>query len=476
MQKSLKRSTVMAKTIAATTCLAGLMLSTASLAAHRKPDASGVGDTSSPQYIYNHLIHGTRLTSSPALGLYTSQDMGQLLNTQPTMNEDLVLLEQHAKLDEVARLQRDTRGRYYAYPHAPLVIISGRIEGQYTPIESNYTGSHGSSIQLADSMLDAAVYATPWTTGYIALSTSGPIGGISTTTPNIELKRAWVTIGNLNRAPVYGTLGQMFAPFGKYSSNMITDPLTKVLFRTNAPGAIIGFAPDVGPGHLYSSIYAFDGSAQYHNSPGTHSVNGYGVNLGYKETFGNLSSGYDLGVGYISTVQDGAGMQGVASSGAGGDRNVKHAVPGLDVHATGKLQFNNGQTLTLGSEFIAASKRFDASELSYSNKGAQPMALHTELDYGFVLPGVHLNSGLYAGFDHSWQAAALTGTPMDMPQQQIVVGMSSQLWTYAMASVEYRYASSYSTKDQTATLNGGTHPANLGKHANTVLLQLGLYF
>ena len=41
------------------------------------------------------------------------------------------------------------------------------------------------------------------------------------------LQRAFFTIGNLDTSPIYFSMGQMFVPFGDYTTYQLSNPVTK---------------------------------------------------------------------------------------------------------------------------------------------------------------------------------------------------------------------------------------------------------
>ena len=59
----------------------------------------------------------------------------------------------------------------------------------------------------------------------------------------VFLDRGFIIIGNFNRSPIYGSLGQMYVPFGRYGSNMISLPLTYFIGKTKARAISVGLAP-----------------------------------------------------------------------------------------------------------------------------------------------------------------------------------------------------------------------------------------
>lgn len=430
------------------------------------------GYQSETSKLMTNYVRGARITASPILGRYTQQDVDSLLVNQPSMNEDLVLLEQHQLLND-AFLNIQDRGplRQYAYPYAPLIDVGGRIEGQLVPGLDDWNGNYTSNINMQDVALDFSIYASRWVTGFFSFTTEAP------NSLAVHVNRAWVTIGNLDELPVYATLGKMYVPFGSYSSNMVADPLPKQIFRINAPVALLGVTHQLPAvhGQIYGSVYGFDPSVQLHSQKAAQ-IGGVGGNVGYKSQFGarvasHLSGSYDLGLGVVNDISGSGGLRATVSPNA---KYLSSHVPGIDVHA--KVGLNG---FTVLGEYISALSRYKKAELAYAEgshalKGALVSALHVEGDYSFNL-GPY-NSGVYAGYDHSWQALGLSTAEQRMPEQSVDVGISSQFWKYTITSLEYRFDTDYGTSETSETSETSQTIQGSGKHQSTVTLQLGLYF
>lgn len=83
--------------------------------------------------------------------------------------------------------------------------------------------------------------------------------------------------------------GRMYVPFGKFDSNMVSDPLTLELAETQEEALQVG----VGSGNVSGSAYVFKDDAD-----GGDKIDDYGANLDYAtETVG-------AGVSYLSDVND----------------------------------------------------------------------------------------------------------------------------------------------------------------------------
>lgn len=99
------------------------------------------------------------------------------------------------------------------------------------------------------------------------------------------------------------TAGRMYVPFGKFDSNMVSDPLTLELAETREEAVKLGF----NSGNVSGSAYVFKD-----DEGGGGKIDDYGVNLDY------ATETASAGISYISDVND-------------------KAASGVGVHASGKV-------------------------------------------------------------------------------------------------------------------------------------------
>lgn len=99
------------------------------------------------------------------------------------------------------------------------------------------------------------------------------------------------------------TAGRMYVPFGKFDSNMVSDPLTLELAETQEEAVQLGMSN----GNVSGSAYVFKD-----DEDGGDKIDDYGVNLDY------ATETASAGVSYISDVND-------------------KAASGIGVHASGKV-------------------------------------------------------------------------------------------------------------------------------------------
>ncbi|MEZ4528774.1 MAG: LbtU family siderophore porin [Desulfobacterales bacterium] len=120
---------------------------------------------------------------------------------------------------------------------------------------------------------------------------------------DVVVDEGFVLLDGGDVVPLYLKVGKIYVPFGRFESNMISDPLTLELGETRESAAEIGFAA----GGFYAAAYVFNGDVDK-DGDDSHMDN-YGAALGYsleKDVFS-----MDVGVGYINSLIDSNGWEDV---------------------------------------------------------------------------------------------------------------------------------------------------------------------
>lgn len=431
--------------------------------------------------VYNSAINyigGITVTTSPILGLKSAWNASDLLYQVSSMNEDLSLLQDRDKFNEILEEYSGD-----SLDMRPLVIISGGIEAtaSYT---KGYTNSDDASVNLSTAEIDLWAIMSQWASGFMAIDydDSPPDTGSRVTNSRLFLQRGFVTVGNLQHAPVYLTMGQIFVPFGRYSSAVVTTPLTKTIGRIEDRALVLGYFKD----GVYFQAYGDNGDRVDSNPNGV--IFQGGANFGYKNS--GLSIGaIDVGVGYTTNLADSQGMQsnGLSSGGTPSTQfagfsqttnadgisanDLAHNVDALDFH----WSLSRG-IMTLITEYITALRRFDAGDLSFNGEGAMVSALQTELDFNFVFRGMPWTVG--GAYNRSWQALAL-----NVPEESYFAVVSTSFWKNTVESVEFRHDVNYSVTGGTGGGGAGDDSldlpvpdANVGGSQDRITFQLGAYF
>lgn len=410
------------------------------------------------------------VSTSPYVAQQTAYDASDIWSQQSTMNEDLFLLQYKQQLEHsLEQFNRTLNQR-------PILEISGAIEGMAIQSSNYADNSSNGDINLNTAELDFNAMVSKWATAFMSIEfdSAPPVTGNRVVNSRLYLSRGFATIGNLDYAPVYFTIGQMYLPFGRYSSNMITAPLTLTLGRVNDRAALLGYSH----GGLYASVYVYPGIDA--NSTDTVFHAG-GVNAGYKfQPIPQLN--VNIGGGLISDMTD---SQGIGNTGASapqfpgfvnlpvGIPNVGsnqypfgHTVPGGDVHT----EISYGPW-SLAAEFLGATRSFAYQDLTYNGQGADPKATHIELSRSFLIINQSYTAG--AAYGHSWESVGL-----NMPQQSFIGYLRTSYWKNTIEAIEFRHDDDYSTNDtSTAAVNYGSFTnTGTGKSRDLLLAQLGVYF
>lgn len=400
---------------------------------------------------------GPTVTTSPYLGIRSAFDGSDLVVNLSTLNEDLRLLKERRKIENALGLEHMDSD----HPMRPLVELSGKVETEAL-FTKPFAGSSMSDINVSGLELDTMVEVGHWATAFISLAydDSSPVTGARVTNSNIFLDRGFLILGNLNQSPYYVTIGQMFVPFGSYSSQMVTTTMTQSLGRTKERALLLGYSNK----GLYGSVYAFKGDAFVRNAG---IINNGGVNVGYD--WGTAAKGGSLGVGVLANIADSEGMQATGaaagflgfSSAKPASESLAHGVPALDVnfHATA-WQYG------LIIEYIRALRSFAAADLTFNGVGATPQALNVELGYRFKNLDVPL--GVAIGYEYTNQALGL-----NLPRHSILVAATTSWWKNTLQAIEYRHDINYSASDMAvgkgvASTGGGVR--------NMVTAKVGVYF
>jgi len=441
----------------------------------------------SPLQTYSLLemyAHGPAVVTSPAFGVRRPDDnYSSLMSRLPSMNEDLVLLGLRQKMDNYA----NEKG--IPIPSRPIIALSGGVEGQVT-FNSNdaYSSVSKSDVNLSMAEIDAIAEAGPWATAAMIINYEDKkdTASVDSTTrwnnSRIRLDRGWITFGQLNKAPAYFTIGQVYAPFGSYSSNMVTTPSTQILGRVKDRMVVLGY----NQFGVYAQAYVYAGETK---PTGSEIAKHSGFNLGYR--FDHENFAMDIGAGVLGNLAESQGMQQnifgfykmhpLAGVEFKGDEKMTSRVYGLNGHAKATLY----DTFTLLAEYVGASKSFDTTDIMFNGHGAKPQALNIEGSAAFKIMGKP--STVFLGYGMTDQALAL-GTP----KSSYFAGCTMSIVKYTLASLEYRHDVGYGN-DTSSSINtslGGTRnisynisangtdnvPAPARRHNNKVTAVIGVYF
>ncbi|GEM_PF-315054 len=417
------------------------------------------------------------VSTGPYVGVPLQYSGGDLIINNPSVNQDVALLNLRKNIIE--RLQN--LGLKSEDMHSHL-LLSGIVEGQaiYKDIGG---GPNKTDIDLTNAALDMYILGpSTFTSGLITLQYDNNIGAQEGSLSNNSrsqnsrffLDKAFIILGDLTQSPWYGTIGQMYVPFGVYSNTYISSPLTKLMFRTQARAILVGFQQQT-TNALYGSAYIFKGDSYV---GATSRVSDGGLNLGYRYSKWCFSS--DIGGGVLGNIADSQGMQnngngavyvapaspvfgGFGAVAGTGNEQIVHRVPAYDAHALLSI----GKEVDLYAEYLTASTRFNPNDLTMKSNGAKPQALDAEATYTFQTTKP---LSVTLGYGFTKDALAL-----DLPAQRWTVALNTSWWRNTLQSLEFRRDRNYA---ESAYATGSTIPAlpESGKIDHVITAQFDIYF
>lgn len=401
-----------------------------------------------PPWIAYFHQHGPMIVTSPTVSMVVKEDGSDLYINMPSVNEDLALLTARQSMDEYYT-------KYGLVHDRPIVVLSGDLEGQ-VQYDRDYIDPTRISTDLTSADLEAVIEVNSWVSGlllfsYNNLTVDYVVGQLSNL---LYLNRGYITFGNLNKFPLYFTIGQFYVPFGNYANYMITTPLTQAIGKTKARAIELGFEAS----GFYGAVFGFNGFTFVNNSS---TINNGGADLGYKFSKGKFSS--EIAVSVIANIADAQGIlntpgvsyfpinpfTGFLEEADLGTNKLHKYVPAGDIFAS--ISFD---PFTLQAEYLSAFEAFDPLDLSFQDfnphwdagnptvnvnnlRGAKIGALDVEGVYNFNF--YTKPSFISAGYGRSWQAMALNA-----PEQSLFVSLSSSLLKSTREAIEYRHDINYS--------------------------------
>jgi hypothetical protein len=411
---------------------------------------------------------GIPVVSSPYYGLRAESDNAELLVNISSINEDLRLLQQHQKL-------HDYLDQYGAeIPDHPIIELSGKIEaGGNVQVPYTGTANTNGAITLNSADLQVSPIINRWVFGFMSLRYDGSPSTLGQIVSNSRffLAKGFITVGNLPAFPIYGTIGQLFMPFGRYSSHMLSAPLPQQIGRTLVRGVVAGYQLPSGQGP-FAQVFSYLG-----DSISVTSVQG-GANLGYVFTLSDKVSG-EAAVSFISTMADSDDAQFTGASGGplaftgfgfnSTSEGISRRVPAIDVNA--KLSLG---AFDFAAEYLQAVGTFGPNDLTHNGHEARPMALHVEGNYSWNAWQIPTGIALSYGFTDD-------GFALNLPRHRMTTALNMAWWKNTIQTLEYRYSWNYTAGTTGAGRNGlgvlVPVPTNgTGGVENLITAQFGIYF
>jgi hypothetical protein len=408
-------------------------------------------------------LAGTPIITVPYLGERPAFDGSDMIVNISSINRDVRLMDQRRLL------YRAYERLGYSDPTLPIIALSGKLE-PLVSFNNPYYGNSTGDLNLGSTELDVAAALNEYVEGFIGIvydDAPPSIGGQRVSNSAFSLSLGFVNIGNLDRSPFYFTGGQLYAPFGRYSTSMVSGTLPMLVGRTLTRPFIFGYKTQEGSGP-YVAGYGFQADTSLGGSGAG------GVNVGYTLELPVIHG--DFGVGFINTIADSLGMQsnnssigyfgGFASPTNGSELVAK--VPGLNFHANFSIDRFN-----FAAEWLEATQGFRQQDLSFDGKRAQPSAGQLETSMTFRV----FNKPATVGVGYQWTQQALA---LNLPEQRVLGVFNISFWRDTIESLEFRHDMDYHvTQYANGAAPAGVVNSNIigsGKAANTVTAQLGVFF
>ena len=313
------------------------------------------------------------------------------------------------------------------------VKVGGVIELD-TVYESPYEGDGASNSEAGKVEIGIEARIHDWAAGEIVL--------LDEPGEDFDVDTAAITIGPPDGSWHF-TGGRYAVPFGAFETGLISDPLTLELGEAAETALGFGFSA----GGFEGSVFVFNGDS---NRKGRDRIDSFGAALGW--AMESDESGGGLNVSWISDIGDSNGLQDAIADSLGSN-DVADRVPGVAASAMVSLG-----GFTLIGEYLAALDEFQAGEVAFLDKGAEPSSWMVEAAYGFKIGEKDATITLsYQGTD---EALAL-----ELPKKRFLAGLSVDMFDGVSLALEWARDGDYGKED------GGT-----GKSADAVTAKIAAEF
>jgi hypothetical protein len=403
-----------------------------------------------------------------------------LIINDPKINTDVALL----KLRKAAHQGMINKGVHTEEDtHHSHLLLSGNLAGQAQYVQYGQQGGNGSAgnngsstnVDLANAELDFFLLSpSPWVSGFMSLTYDTTRNQNDTNSrvlnSRIFLNNAFIILGDFIHSPVYATLGQMFVPFGTYSSVFITSPLTKRFARTKARAILFGYQQQT-ENAFYTSVYAFKGDS---HASATSRINNGGINLGYRFDISRPDISGEIGGGWLANIADAIGMQYTGNqpqfNGFGGpvpygNEKLVHRVPALNIR--GRLSLSD--KIDFIGEYIGVTTSFNPNDMTFRARGASPWGFNSEVAYTFRIFDKPTSMGV--GYSQAKEALAL-----GLPERRYGAVLNTSIWHNTIQSIEVRHDINYASSKMATGSNVVPLVPGLGTADNVITAEFDVYF
>jgi hypothetical protein len=344
-------------------------------------------------------------------------------------------LSNHALLERIKQLEsrlaeQDSSNTYAKGLSSELgswserISLSGllEVEATYEDVDFDAAGSEDASdLVLATVELGIDAELTEQVSGHVLLLWE------EDETEPIDVDEAFILFDGGNDAPVWVRAGKMYVPFGNFSSNMISDPLTLEIGETNESAVEAG----VRMGDFYALVYAFNGDVD--EAGDENHIDNFGAQVGYALEQDNFS--LDASISYINNLADSDGWEDELDD---LDTELDDYVGGLGMHAAVEAGAFN-----IIGEYILA---LDDPEYVVDNSVEERDAIEVwnfEVGYAFTLFNKAALVGVaYQGSNNgdSFMPAGYASTDEDLdfiPQDRYMFTIGAEILPYTSLALEY---------------------------------------
>ena len=391
------------------------------------------------------LIALATVASAHADSLPTREEMWEMLKKQ---NQEIQALkarlgESEQKVNDVAAtVESSSSSARGGFKWSDRISVSGTVEIDANSVNNDYAAADADSSDITVSTVELVVDAVinDWVTANVTLL-------YEEDDTALDVDSATITIANAEKTPLFLTAGSFGVPFGAYSTNLLSDPLTQTLGETAETAVQLGVATD----NFTASVYLFNGSSDV---GGKNNIDQFGFNVGYTGTAGALS--VELGAGWINSLED--------SDSTTVTTYTKHVSAGALNATLGFRGFN------LTGEYITALEDFDTTQLTWTggNK-ARPSAWNAELGYTFNVGS--REATVAAAYQRSKEALGL-----GIPKKTILGGVSVGLFENTSLAFEWKQDTDYGTSDGARINGAAADTMGTGKNRETATLRLSVGF
>lgn len=222
---------------------------------------------------------------------------------------------------------------------------------------------------------------------------------------------------NPGGGPLTFVAGRTYLPFGDFSSNMVSDPITLAMGEIREDALLLNMEME----GLYSSVYLFNGDIEKYDANDT--LSNYGLRLGYYWDQGDTA--LDIGVDWINSIYDTDGIEWALNE-LYGTNTVFKRISGLGAHIHGRYG-----PFSLYTGYVGAT-----DDLAGKGTNTQARAWNLEAGYDFLIGDMDATVAL--GYQESTEAAML-----ELPEKRISGAVSMEVANHTTLAFEYRRDTGY---------------------------------